>query len=739
MPGDSMRAQVVPMLVLALAASCADAQEVTEGSGRTSTADDDDAEPRELERVIVTARRRDEPLQDVPLSVTAIDGKDLEMRGAEDLSAIGAATPNLTIYPARAFNGTVTAYIRGIGQFDPVWGIEPGVAIYVDDVYLARPQGALLEILDVERIEVLRGPQGTLYGKNNIGGAIKYVTRKVEDEVGGNVVLTAGSHDRRDVKAMFNAPIGERVRTRVAVGDFNRDGFGKNLVTGEDVSDRDVGVGRAMLEWRPGDFVDVRLAYDWYRDRSAPDGAQRLLVSRFDPARTPPDPGRFDVRSNAPNQDWVDSEGISATIDWELDPRWRLRSITARRETDTRGAVDFDLLPITVSTLGRYFQDEQTTQEFQALWNGTATQGVLGLFWFDGTAGGQGYGNDFDVAYDVTQGSVGTRSIALYGDLDWRFATRWRLESGLRYTHERKTAIVQNFGVTDATFQVPTGVVRANFKDSTNFDGWSPRIALSYAPTEDAMLYVQASRGFKSGTYNIRANTVAVPSSRFLIDDETVTSFEFGAKTQWRDGDVTLNGALFHNDYQDIQLSVFTYFDGDGDGDEDEFIVDFRNAGAGTIQGAEVEFAARTGPYLRWLANVGYLDTRYDTFITFGADAAATQRFTNAPPWTAGASVILEWPLRGGSRVDARIDGHYQGKTYPTANLDERIAQDGYALWNAMLAWHSPRGTWQVALSSQNLFDEAYSTNGFSIPPISILSRYYGPPRTTALSVTWSF
>ena len=728
-------AQAAAFLFFALVASGASAQEAA------PSPDDSEAEdaPQELERVIVTARRRDELLQDVPLSVTAIDGRDLEMRGAEDLAAIGAATPNLTIYPARAFNGTVTAYIRGIGQFDPVWGIEPGVAIYIDDVYLARPQGALLEILDVERIEVLRGPQGTLYGKNNIGGAIKYITRRVEDDFGGKVTLTVGDYERRDAKAVLNAPVGHRVRTRIAFGSFNRDGYGRNLATGEDVSDRDVDVARATLEWRPDDFVDVRLSYDVFRDRSAIKGAQRQDTSRFDPAQTPPDPGRFDVRSNTDNMDWVDSEGGSVTVDWEIDDAWRLRSISAYRATDTRGTIDFDLLPLSVGTLLRFFQDHQATQEVQLLWDGASADGVAGLFWFDGSANGQGYNNTLDSLFTVTQGGVATRSIALYGDLDWALAARWRLETGLRYTHERKTGTVFYSNFTDATYTTPTGIVAADFRDSTDFNGFSPRIALSFSPTDGAMVYAQASRGFKGGTYNIRANTVFVPSSALPIDDETVASFELGAKTQWRDGEITLNGALFHNDYRDIQLSVLTGYDSNGDGIKDSTFVDLLNAGAGTIRGAELELSARTGPYLQWLAHAGYLDTGYDTYISDGVDIADSQKFTNAPQWTAGASAMLDWPLRGGGHVSARLDVHYQSKTYPTADLSEALVQTGYSLWNATLAWHSTDDTWRVALSTQNLSDKAYTTTGFDLPFYDSLIRYYGAPRTTALSVTWSF
>ena len=202
------------ILACALAAwSLAAAAQATRemASPATGGAEDREAVPAavQLDRVVVTARRRDELQQDVPQAITVVSGEELESRGADNLSALGAVTPNLTVYPARAFNGSLTAYIRGIGQFDPVWGVEPGVGIYIDDVHLARPQGALLDILDVQRVEVLRGPQGTLYGRNTMGGAIKYVSRDPAAEFEGRLSLTVGNYGRRDEKAIVNVPLGE--------------------------------------------------------------------------------------------------------------------------------------------------------------------------------------------------------------------------------------------------------------------------------------------------------------------------------------------------------------------------------------------------------------------------------------------------------------------------------------------------------------------------------------------------
>jgi len=720
---------------LALAAFGVTAQDTTRGPD-TEAASDDDA--YQLQGVMVTARRRDEALQDVPIAVTALDAAELQSRGAEDISALGAAMPNLTIYRARAFNGTVTAYIRGVGQNDPVWGVEPGVAIYLDDVYLARPQGALLDILDIERVEVLRGPQGTLYGKNSIGGAIKVVTRPLDDTFSGSVAFAAGDYSRRDAKAIVNIPLGDQWRIRVALGSFNRDGFGENLLTGADVSARDATVGRITSEWLPSDGVSVRLAYDDYRDRSGVVGAKRLAVNPFDPQHTPPNDNNYDVQSDMPNVDRLNDQGASATVDWRLDDHFRVKSISAYRDGDSATNVDFDTLPLMLASLDRRFHDSQTSQEFQLLWDGNRDQVVSGLYWFDGEAGGTGNTANLFRAYQLTRGLVETRSAALYIDLTHEFGEMLSIEAGLRYTTERKTASVFLQNYADLAFTLPSGAPNTDFTDSKTFNAWSPRINVSFKPRESEMLYAQASRGFKGGSYNIRADAVSFPESVHPLDQESATSLELGSKTQWSEGRYTLNAAIFHTRYNDIQLSTLTPYDSNGDGVNDNSFGDFRNAGSGTMRGVELEGSAQTGSRLTWLGHVGYLDARYDEFLSKGVNIARDQRFTNAPRRTAGASAIVDIPLPSGS-LTARLDGNYQSKVYPTTELNEKIAQDGYTLWNATLTWRSPRQDWQLELIGHNLSDKAYRTTGFALPPFGILTAEYGPPRMVWLAATYFF
>ena len=697
---------------------------------------------KELDAVVVTARRREEALRDVPQAVTAISGEELESRGAQNIAALGAVTPNLVIHPGRVFNGTVFAYIRGIGQFDSIWGVEPGVGIYLDDVHLARPQGALLDILDVERVEVLRGPQGTLYGRNTLGGAIKVVTRAPSPDFAGSLALTLGDYGRRDEKAVLNLPMGDTLRTRVALAKFDRDGYGRNLFTGAETSARNAGIARINTVWDASSDVEVGIAYDRYRDRSGPPAAARLTLAppRVDPDQTPLDPGRYDVRSDAPEKLDLDNQGASATVDWTLNPDWRLRSITAWRQGESDSVLDMESLARPLWVLTRLFSERQVSQEIQLHHDGHEASLVAGLYLFDGRESGSGHNVTtlFGVTpYSGADGTLRTRSAAVYADWVRDFGPRWQLDAGLRYTVERKTATAYNAFYTDATYTTPTplppyfGRPSADFTDSETYRAPTPSLALAWR-TSRAMLYAKASRGFKGGSYNVRANTVTAPGSAHPLDAESVTAFELGAKTQWLDGRLSVDATVFHNDYRDIQLSVLTL------NTLGEVFPDFRNAGSGTAQGVELEWRARLGPRLAWTGHVGYLDAGYDEYIYGGVDVASSRAFPNAPEWTSGTSLVADFPLETAGALHARIDGRYQSTVRPTTDTTALLVQPGYALWNASVSWTSPDERWEVALRGDNLGDTSYLTSGFNYP-FGITTGYYGPPRTYSLALAYSF
>ncbi len=724
---------------------CAPLAYAQQGPAQETSADAR-AEQGTLDAIVVTARKREETLQDVPVAVTAFTADSLDKLNVEDLSDLDAQVPNLTIYAARGSSSTVTAYIRGVGQSDPLWGVDPGVGIYLDDVYIARPQGALLDVFDVGRVEVLRGPQGTLYGKNTIGGAIKYVSKPLPEEVDGFASLTVGNYGQLDAKAAIGGSLfgqDSGLRGRIAVASLNRDGFGENVTNDQPVSDKEINAVRMNLGAYSWDDFDVQFAFDWIDDKSGVRAARMLAPNRFAPTELPME-SRYDIRSGMPNVNDTEIKGVSATVNWRPNDSWAFKYVAAKRESDTETNIDFDTLPNKIADVKAFYSDEQTSHELQVNYDGGGrARGVVGLYKFDGRAGGQVLNNFFNLLFGDTQGNVFTDSIAVYADWTFDLTDRLKLDVGARYTDEDKHAVVLNRSYTDATFTQPTGAIAANFDKTINFKNTSPKVSLDYQINDDIMIYGLATRGFKSGGYNIRAQATAVPRSADPFDDEQVDSYEIGSKMSFLDQRLFLNLSAFHNKYKDIQLSVFTSYDSNGDGTDDAFFGDFTNAGEGTVNGLEVEY--QWLPSAHWLisGNLAWLDAKYDRFIYTGIDIADEQAFTNAPEFSGALNVEYRTELGSMGNLSARLGYSYQDDVVATTEIVRSgavpITQDGYGLINAGVIW-KPNNTWTISLQGSNLADEEYLTTGYSLnAALGVFTGFYGPPRQYTLTARYDF
>jgi iron complex outermembrane recepter protein len=696
-----------------------------------------------LEGIKVTARKRTETLIDVPVAVTAFTPERVDKLNIQDLSDLGSQVPNLTIYAARGSSSTITAYIRGVGQSDPLWGVDPGVGIYLDDVYIARPQGALLDVFDVDRIEVLRGPQGTLYGKNTIGGAIKYVSKPLSPKFNGYGQITVGNYGQLDAKAAVGGAFDEggMFRARVSVASLNRDGFGENIVTKQPVSDKEINTARVSFGIFASESFDVIFNYDWMDDQSGVRGAKMLAPNRFVPTAPPLD-SNYDVRNGMPNVNDTSMDGISATATWMINDAWTMKYILAHRSSDTETNIDFDTTQAPIADVKAFYSDNQTTNELQFNYDaGGRSRGVFGIYSFNGDAGGQVLNNFFNLLFGDTQGTVFTDSIALYGDWTFDLTDRLKLDAGLRYTDEDKHAKVLNRGYSDGTYTVPVSVA-ANFDKTINFKNTSPKLSLDYQITPEAMVYGSYSRGFKSGGYNIRAQATAVPRSAEPFKDEQVDTLEVGGKFSLLDETLFLNVAAFQNKYKDIQLSVFTAYDSNGDGTNDAFFGDFTNAGKGTAKGVEFEY--QWLPAANWLisGNLAYLKTKYDEYIFRGINIANEQEFTNAPERSGAINVEYNAPLADGGNLGFRVGYNYQSKVVATTEVTrtaDPITQGGYGLLNAGVIWRTGHN-WMFSLQGTNLTDREYRTTGYNInAALGVLTGFYGAPRQYTLTARYSF
>ncbi|WP_374389624.1 TonB-dependent receptor [Sandaracinobacter sp.] len=699
--------------------------------------------------IIVSARRRSESLMEVPVSVTAVSGSTLEAQGAPDITALQQQAPNMTTAVARGSNSTLIAFIRGVGQQDPLWGFEPGVGLYVDDVYMARPQGAVLDIFDVERIEVLRGPQGTLYGRNTIGGAIKYVTKRLGDDFAGRVRATYGSYNQIDLSGTVSVPLGANFAVGAGVLWSKRDGYGKNLYTGVDQYDKDVLAGRLSAEFDSGD-VFVRVAADRTEDRSNPRHGTRLFGNGSNPVFAPTD-SVYDTNAGIGDDNKVVTQGVSLTGEVGVGEGYTVKSITAYRDGYTDTLIDFDNTPGPVLDIPARYKDWQFTQELQLLVEQDRWQGVFGAFYLEGRASGA-----FDTVAGLafpggittyTGGNVKTKSIAFFGDVSFDVTEQFKVSAGLRWTKDDKegTVLRQRYlGIRSPEFGNSSAIffdTRSDYTNDRTFEKLTPRISLSYQPGEDMNLYASWGRGFKSGGFDMRGDVVATPTTVNGYEPETIDSFEVGMKGAFLDRTLFLNLAGFYSKYKDQQVTIQAPTSTPG------VIASFvDNAGRAVIWGFEAEMRALPTPDLQVQASFGYTNADYKEFLTYIAggstpvDVSDQRFFQNTPEFTINTSVTWSTDLAGG-RLSITPALTVRSSIY-MFEFASPLDQQGYALADASINWTSDDDRFSLGLHGRNLTDERYRVGGYNFPGATLgnsIIGYYGAPRTFSVTAGVKF
>ena len=707
-----------------------------------------DAAPQDgvssLDDVVVSARRRDELLKDVPISVSAIGEERLEQTGASDITALQQQTPNATVQVARGSNSTLISFIRGVGQQDPLWGFEPGVGLYVDDVYVARPQGAVLDIYDVQRIEVLRGPQGSLYGRNTVGGAIKYVTNGLSNDPELTLRGAYGSYNQIDLMAVGSIPLADNFRVGGAIASYQRDGYGTNINTGAEHYNKDVLAGRLSAEWEPRDDMSIRLAYDRVQDDSNPRHGHRLVAGA-----TPAGailPSVFDTNAGLGDVNSVESQGASATVQIDLNDNWTFKSITAWREGETTTVIDFDNTPAATLDIPGFYADDQLTQEFQFLFDFDRIQGVAGFFYLDGHAEGA-----FDTILGNagivigTNGQVNTESWAGFADVNLDLTDRLHLGLGVRYTLDEKQGTVFRANYLGATRSPLLGgtvraplLVRSNYTNAKDFTQFTPRIALSYDLTDDMTTYASFSQGFKSGGFDMRGDVILTPNTVNGYDPETVDSYEIGLKGAL--DRLTFATAIFYNEYQDQQVTTQV-----PSGASIASFVD--NVGSSTFYGAEFEGQLRILDNLSANFAVGYLHSDFEEFLRFNLTTRVFEDISdqvvlqNAPEWTGYLGLTWIGDVAGGA-LAVTPSVTYRGDSsmfeFPNPILD----QQAYSLVNLSIVWTDPTDRFTLGLYGKNLTDEEYRVGGYNFPGAlfnNSIIGYYGPPQTVTASLKVNF
>ncbi|MDP3517761.1 MAG: TonB-dependent receptor [Pseudohongiella sp.] len=727
-------------------------------------------EGRVLESIEVTARRTTENLQQVPLAVTQLGADDIAARGLETILEVQQYSPNTTLQESRATNSTLTAFIRGVGQEDPLWGYESGVGIYVDDVYIARPQGAVLDILNVQRVEVLRGPQGTLYGKNTVGGALKYVTKRMTGEADLNAAVSFGTYGQRDLKLIGQLPVTDNFYVGFGYANLNRDGFGKFLVSdlpnqNRENYNKDLQAYRVTAEYTPLDNVFIQFGYDKTEDTSNSKGGYRLLPSLLTNAAPVP-ASIYDSYTSLPTANKVETEGMNLTMEWEVNDATTLKSITSQRENYSPVSIDFDNTPLRIFDVPAIYEDDWFTQEFQLNYQADNYKVVSGLYYFDSESCGvfdailERFGQSLGLPGLTREvaGCSNSKSTAVYADGSYQLNDQWSISGGLRYTKDKKHSIVRN-GLIFATVYpesgwVPGYVRPANTGTPVVLDAskdWSkvtPRIGVEYQATDDTMYYASYSEGFKSGTFNPRAER-AEPAA----NPEDVQSYEIGVKTDLS-STFRLNAAAFMLDHKNRQYISVIPDPNNGAALNQRL----GNVGQSDATGAEFEFTWLATDRLSVFGNVGLINAKFNNVISYDANLNLidiTRNFviTNTPKRTINVGYSYDMPVATGDLV---LTGNYSYRSkYSLSELGNVLQQDAYGILNLGVSWTSADGKWSAGLHGKNLTEEEFLVGNYAFlgaanPALpngyatglggdTTLIGYYGAPRTVSLSLGYNF
>jgi iron complex outermembrane recepter protein len=703
-----------------------------------------------MDTIVVTARRREESIQDVPVAVSAFGESDLRELQARTLDNLQGAVPNTNIVQGRGSASSVNVFIRGVGQPDALQTFDPGVGIYVDDVYLSRIQGALFSMFDVERIEVLRGPQGTLYGKNTAGGAIKIVTQDPAGDPRGEVELVAGDYGRLETRLLTSGALSETLSGSIAGLYSDSDGYVKDPVTGRSYNDDGSQAARGKLVYRPSDDFALTFSGDYTRQRNELTlGNPEAPLTQFDfglgvvvlrPAPTE----KYDFRSRTSFTEGegqeLDHWGVSLVADYDISESWALKSITAYRALETSFFIDIDASEFELGDVLVELDQNQVSQELQFHFDdGGSIQGLFGLYYLqeDVPSHQEAYADDF-LAFNgaplsflrTVDDDLENTSYAAFAHFTWEFAADWSLGAGLRYTDETKdyartTSTFSNFAALNGTFA---------FEDSQSWSAWTPSLSLQRTFSDQVNGYASASRGFKSGGFNGRANN---PNDVSTFDPEYVWTYELGVKATSSDGRMFGNFAIFHSDYKDFQARVADIVDPDAPIPNFSFPV--LNAGELRIRGAEFEGGLLIGQGTRLSTQLGYQDAEYQEFQDDLIDRS-NDKVPFSPSFTARVAASHAFDLGNGGTFTLGGDVNYRDDTWLSVDNREVLKQDAYTLLGAFAVYDHPGARWQVRGGVRNLTDELYKTDAQEFSSVgNIQTAYYGAPRHYYVGVRYTF
>jgi iron complex outermembrane receptor protein len=681
-----------------------------------------------LEEVIVTAQKRTTSVQETPIAITAFTGDVLANLVVTDAADLNGKVPNLHIAKG---GSNVEIAIRGINSTNNVEAGDPAVAFHVDGIYLGRPIAAGAIFYDLERVEVLNGPQGTLYGRNATAGSINVITQKPGQEFEANLELNLGNYDRVHTQGMINVPVTDQFQVRAAFFTDDRDGYYEavHFETGEPLSEGDSADDQGFRLhglYQPTENLSLLLSVDYLSKEGAPPYQRDV-----------PTDDVYSVETTASGYSDIEDKGIKFELNWDLDFA-TLTYLAASRETEySAGGAAAGQSALLGATLGVDNSMEQVTHELRLASNGgSALQWIGGAYYFKEEQDIFFELNDLleisaalpkgDLIFD--QPEVEATSTAIFGQIDYSFAESFRLSAGLRYSQDEKARIGSSI-VAITEYELVLQEV-PNIADE-DWDSTDWKLGLDWFVTEDSMLYVSVGTGYKAGGYfdGIAPND---------YDEETVLSWEIGSKNQLMDNRLQLNVAAFYYDYDDFQVEQTEPLAGLPGGAQGSVT---RNAGAADIYGAELSAQYLATAYDRFSLQLSYLHSEFTEFELYDPINDVTNdwkgnELNKAPSWTATLGYQHEWVLGDNGSVTAGglvyfVDDHYL--TFRNEDISE---QEAYTKVDLNLTYTSPQGDWFVSAYGKNVTDEEVMVSLFNI---GIATAGFAAPRTYGVRAGYSW
>ncbi len=688
----------------------------------------------QLQEVTVTAERRSENLQEVPVAVTAFTAEELERRQVVSLVDIAKDVPNLVGHNNVGLNTATVVFLRGVGSTQSFATVDTTVGFYVDDVYIARQNANNFSLFDVERIEVLRGPQGTLYGRNTSGGAIKVVTQRPSREFAIKAQASLGDYDFYEARGSLNAPLGDTLAIRLnGVTQQQQRGYSRNLTRGGTVNDRSIEGGRVAVRWTPTAALDINFAFDLIKDDSF-----GIVPSDISGRARPVTGDLFEVRSGISNYNFTTSKGGHLRVDW-TGSSMDFSSISAYRELDQEYVLDLSDQPVPIYSIDNTGDHYQFTQEFQ--FKGKATLGDTGVDWITGVFFMKEWNTTIigdTINFQLPSGArvpTGRQVKTVENDVDslavftqgtFDLTERLSLTAGLRWTKDEKdVAVEQRNGAGVVTYTTQTLVSLGTPIEQT-FEEVSPKVGVDFKLNDDVLLYGSFTRGFKSGGWNSRVTAAA---QFYAIAPELVDAYEIGAKTEWLDRRIRLNAAAFYSDIGDLVIGAIGSVPG---GAFQTLSVD------ADIYGLEAEFSAAMTSRLDVFATLGLMDGKYKNL---GSDPQgfAGRTLPRLPDVTfkIGAEYAIPMGDAGGLRLG--VDYAYTSNFFTSSATDAITETGNVDLVNGYVRYETNDGRWWVQAGCRNCADKRWfhSMLNFPVlgPGVGFAAAYPSDPRTWRVSV----